>query len=148
MLMLPWDFLHEIVGLGLPLAAQSMTAMSLWTTVTSLGSNSQRGGTEMEWHCLELNILPQVSPLTMSWAVKCYKLSFCIRSKQSYIKMLVSTASLICARNLCLGNVRLLCTSSIPPIPRGMLNLKQVTYILNISTTNSYKVLIQSMHQN
>ena len=52
--------------------------------------------------------------------------------------MLVSTASLICARNLSLGNVRLLCTSSIPPIPRGMLNLKQVTYILNISTTNSY----------
>ena len=61
--------------------------------------------------------------------------------------MLVSTASLICARNLSLGNVRLLCTSSIPPIPRGMLNLKQVTYILNISTTNSYKVLIQSIHK-
>ena len=84
----------------------------------------------------------------LCWAVQFYKLSFCIRSKQSYIKMLVSTASLICARNLCLGNVRLLCTSSIPPIPRGMLNLKQVTYILNISTTNSYKVLIQSLHQN
>merc|ERR1712086_513989 len=47
------------------------------------------------------------------------------KSKQYYIKMLVSTASLICARNLSLGNVRLLCTSSIPPIPRGMLNLKQ-----------------------
>ena len=62
--------------------------------------------------------------------------------------MLVSTASLICARNLSLGNVRLLCTSSVPPIPRGMLNLKQVTYILNISTTNSYVVLIQSLHQN
>ena len=74
----------------------------------------------------------------VSWAVQFYKLSFCIRSKQFYIIMLVSTASLICARNLCLGNVRLLCTSSIPPIPRGMLNLKQVTYILNISTTNSY----------
>ena len=81
----------------------------------------------------------------LSCAVQFYKLSFCIRSKHSYIKMLVSTASLICARNLCLGNVRLLCTSSIPPIPRGMLNLKQVTYILNISTTNSYKVLTYSI---
>ena len=50
---LPWDFLHDIVGLGLPWAAQSMTAISLWTTVTSWGSISQRGGTEMKSHCLK-----------------------------------------------------------------------------------------------
>ena len=33
-----------------------MTAISLWTTVTSWGSISQRGGTEMKSHCLKLKI--------------------------------------------------------------------------------------------
>ena len=43
----PEDFLHEMVGRGLPAAAQLMTAMSLCSTFTSLGSSSHLGGTEI-----------------------------------------------------------------------------------------------------
>lgn len=38
--------------------------------------------------------------------------------------MLTSTVLSICARKLCLRNLRLLCSTS--SIPRGILNLKQV----------------------
>ena len=41
----PEDFLHEMVGRGLPVAAQCMTAISLCKTDTSLGSSDHRGGT-------------------------------------------------------------------------------------------------------
>ena len=42
---LPCDFLQDMVGRGLPSAAQSMTAILWCSTVTSRGSSSHRGDT-------------------------------------------------------------------------------------------------------